>query len=67
MHLQQLKKTNLSYCHDKNLNLVSNWMINVRYMANLELSTARAHRAKPETVAAWGHFVCELSELLRGS
>lgn len=66
MPLQQLKKTILEYWHNKNINLVRNWLINAKYMANLEYSAARLNRAKSETVAAWTHLVVELTELLKG-
>lgn len=42
------------------------FIVIAKYMANLEYSSDRLNRAKPETVAAWTHLVVELTELLQG-
>lgn len=60
------KKSILEYWYNQNINLVKTWLINAKYMANLEYSTARLNRAKPETVSEWSYFVFELNERLRG-
>jgi len=40
------------------------WLIEIKYIALLELTTARINKAKPKTLKAWTEFVTKLSSII---
>lgn len=62
--LTAAKKIIFKIWHEPTIPAGKLWLIEIKYIALLELTTARINKAKPKTLKAWTEFVTKLSYII---